>query len=145
MNLLTSQRIFHHLLLVGLLACGGACTGGGSSPPADDQRPEITAEKIREDINGERVKVPPAEGITESRSWGFYRNEPKEIEIVEKQLDGDSATIVIDMRTGSAPQAEKPKKLSGRLRLHYRLEKGLVLRQWEIVEIDNLSFAYQQP
>ena len=145
MNLLMSKRIFYYLLLVGLLACAGACTSGGSSPPADDKRPEITAEKIREDINGERVKVPPAEGITESRSWGFERNEPKEIEIVEKQLDGDSATIVIDIRTGSAPRAEKPKKLSGRLRLHYRLEKGLVLRQWEIVEIDNLSFAYQQP
>ena len=141
-----SKRTFHHLLLVGLLACAGACAGGGgSSPPADDQRPEITAEKIREDINGERVEVPPAEGITESRSWRFERHEPKEIEIVEKQLDGDSATIVIDIRTGSAPRVEKPKKLSGRLRLHYRLENGLVLRQWEIVEIDNLSFAYQQP
>lgn len=130
-------------LLVGLLLCANACAGGETPPPADD-RPEITAETIREHINGERVRVPAEDGDSQSRNWRFERDEPKEIEIVEKQLAGDTAIVVINLRTGNAPRAEKSRKLSGQLRLHYKLEKGWALRQWEIVKIDNISFAYQK-
>jgi len=137
------KRITLQIFFVSLLLCVNACAGGEVQPPADD-RPEITVETIRDRINGERVRVPAADGASESRSWGFARNEPKEIEIVEKQLAGDTAIVVIDMRTGSAPRVDKPRKLSGRLRLHYKLEKGWALRQWEIVRIENLSFAYEK-
>lgn len=139
-----SHRALSLLLLLLLSALAGACEG---APPPEDRHPEITLEKIREDINGERVSVPPEDGTSEPTIWRFYFNEPKEIEIVEKQLAGDKATFVIDMRTRTSPRAEQQgitKKLAGRLRLHYELQTGLVLRKWEIVRIENISFAYQK-
>ncbi len=132
------------LLLLFLSALAGACEGG---QPPEDRRPEITVEKIREDINGQRVSVPAEDGASEPSSWRFYPNEPKEIEIVERQLAGDKATLVIDMRTRTSPRAEQQgitKKLAGRLRLHYELQSGFVLRKWEIVQVENISFAYQR-
>ena len=44
------------------------------------------------------------------------------------------------MKTRSSPRANRKRVLSGRMRLHYELQSGLVLRQWEIVKIDNISF-----
>jgi hypothetical protein len=104
-------------------------------------------ETIREDINGKRVEVPAEGGALEPSSWRFYPSEPKEVEILEKQLAGDRATFVVDLRTRTSPRAEQQgitKKLAGRLRLHYELQSGLVLRKWEIVRIENISFAYQK-
>ncbi|HEX8180577.1 MAG TPA: hypothetical protein VF525_13600 [Pyrinomonadaceae bacterium] len=132
------------IAIILLSASAGACEGG---PPPADQRPEITVETIREDINGQRVSVPAEDGAAEASSWRFYLNEPKEIEIVEKQVAGNKATLVIDMRTRTSPRSEQQgvtKKLAGRLRLHYELQSGLVLRKWEIVGIENISFAYQK-
>ena len=139
-----SRRAFSLLLLLLLPALAGACEGG---PPPEDQRPEITLESIREDLNGQQVEVPAEGGASEPSSWRFFPNEPKEIEIVEKQVAGDKATFVIDLRTRTSPRAEQQgitKKLAGRLRLHYELHTGLVLRKWEIVRIENISFAYQK-
>ena len=139
-----SRREFSLLPLLLLSALAGACEGG---PPPEDRRPEITVEKIREDINGRQVSVPAEGDASEPSSWRFYPNEPKEIEIVEKQLAGDKATLVIDMRTRTSPRSEQQgvtKKLAGRLRLHYELQSGLALRKWEIVGIENISFAYQK-
>lgn len=147
-----SRREFSLLLVLILSALAGACEGG---PPPEDLRPEITLETIHEDINGRRVRVPAVGGASEPSScasdplsWRFDRSEPKEIEILEKQLAGDKATFVIDLRTRTSPRAEQQgctaKKLAGRLRLHYELQTGLVLRKWEIVRIENISFAYQK-
>ena len=138
------RREISLLPLLLLSALAGACEGG---PSPEDRRPEITVEKIREDINGRQVSVPAEGDASEPSSWRFYPNEPKEIEIVEKQLAGDKATLVIDMRTRTSPRAEQQgitKKLAGRLRLDYELQSGLVLRKWEIVRIENISFAYQK-
>jgi hypothetical protein len=143
-DLLVSRRAFSSLLLLFLSALAGACEGG---PPPEDKRPEITLEKIREDINDKRVSVPAEDGASEPSVWRFYPNEPKEIEIVEKQLEGDRATFVIDLRTRTSPRAEQQgitKRLAGRLRLHYKLESYFVVRKWEIVRIENISFAYQK-
>ena len=147
-----SRREISLLLLLLLSAIAGACEG---SPPAEDQRPEITLEKIREHLNGKRVGVPaeggaaePSSCVSEPTSWRFDRSEPKEIEILEKQLAGDQATFVIDLRTRTSPRAEqrgcRTKKLAGRLRLHYELQSGFALRRWEIVRMENISFAYQK-
>ncbi len=139
-----SRRAFSLLLLSLLSALLGACEGG---PPAEDRRPEITLEKIREGINGQRVTVPAEDGASEPSSWRFFPDEPKEIEIVEKQLSGDKAALVIDMKTRTSPLTEQrgiTKKLAGRLRLHYELQSGFALRKWEIVGIENISFAYQK-
>lgn len=142
-DLLVSRRAFSLLLLLLLSALAGACEGG---PPPEDQRPEITLENIREDINGERVRMPAEGGASEPSSWRFAHSEPKEIEILEKQLAGDQATFVIDLRTRTSPRSEQQgytKKLAGKLRLHYELQSGWALRKWEIVRVENLTFAYQ--
>ena len=139
-----ARRAFSLLLLLFLSALAGACEGG---PPPEDRLPEITLENIREDINGKRVTVPAEDGASEPSSWRFYPTEPKEIEILEKQLAGDRATFVIDLRTRTSPRAEQrgiTKRLAGRLRLHYELQSYFVLRKWEIVRIENVSFVYQK-
>ncbi len=143
-DLLVSRRASSLLLLLFLSALAGACEGG---QPPEDRLPEITLENIREDINGKWVEVPAEGGASEPSSWRFYPSEPKEIEILEKQLAGDQATFVIDLRTRTSPRAEQrgiTKRLAGRLRLHYELQTGFVLRKWEIVRIENISFAYQE-
>ncbi len=143
-DLLVSRRAFSLLLLLLLSALAGACEGG---QPPEDRRPEITLEMIPEDINGKRVEVPAEGGASEPSSWRFYLSEPKEIEILEKQLAGDQATLVIDLRTRTSPRAEQKgstKRLAGRLRLHYEFKSYFVLRKWEIVRIENISFAYQK-
>jgi len=137
-----SRRAFSLLLLLFLSALAGACEGG---PPPADRRPEITLESIREDLNGRRVSVPAEGDASEPSSWRFFPAEPKEIEILEKQLAGDQATFLIDLRTRTSPRAEQQghtRRLAGRLRLHYELQTGFVLRQWEIVRIENISFVY---
>lgn len=147
-----SRRAFSLLLLLFWLALAGACGGG---QPTEDRRPEITLEKIREDLNGKRVRVPmegvvsdPSSCVSDPSTWRFDRSEPKEIEVLEKQLAGDQATFVIDLRTRTSPRAEQQgcttKKLAGRLRLYYELQTGFVLRRWEIVRVENISFAYQK-
>ena len=132
------------LLLLLLSALAGACE---RRQPPEDRLPEITVENIREDINGQRVSVPAEGGASEPSSWRFFLNEPKEIEILEKQLAGDKATLLIDLRTRTSPRAEQQgitKKLAGRLRLHYELKSYFVVRKWEIVRIENISFKYQK-
>lgn len=139
-----SRRAFSLLLLLLLSTLAGGCEGG---QPPEDQRPEITLETIREDINGKRVSVPAEGGASELSSWRFAHSEPKEIEVLEKQLAGDQATFVIDLRTRTSPRSEQQgytKKLAGRLRLHYELQSGFALRKWEIVRIENISFVYQE-
>ena len=104
-------------------------------------------ETILEDLNRQRVDVPAEEGTAETSSWQFFPNEPKEIEILEKQVTGEKAILVINLRTGTSPRAEQQgikKKLAGRLRLHYELKSYFVVRKWEIVGMENISFAYQK-
>ena len=103
-------------------------------------------ENIREDINGHRVSLPAVADASEPSTCRFFLNEPKEIEILEKQLAGDKATFVINLQTRTSPRAEQQgitKKLAGRLRLHYELKSYFVVRKWEIVRIENISFKYQ--
>jgi hypothetical protein len=139
-----SRRALSLLLLVSLSASAGACGGG---QPVEEQRPEITTEKIREDLNDERVEVPADDVTSESSIWRFFPAEPKEVEIVEKHLAGDQATLVVNVRTRTSPRSEQQgyrKILAGRLRLYYELRSYVVVRKWEIVRIENLTFAYQK-
>jgi len=143
-DVLVSRRAFSLLLLSILSALAGACGGG---QPEEDKRPEITLDKIREDLDGERGSVVAEDGTSAPSSWRFFTNEPKEIEILENQPAGDQATIVIDLRTRTSPRAEEQgikKKLAGKLRLYYELHSYVAVRKWEIVRIENLTFAYQK-
>jgi hypothetical protein len=131
-------------LALPLILLATACGGGARQQSAQDQRPEITLETIREDINGEWVdgRVPAADGKSQPRGWAFDHSEPKQIEIVEQKIEGDTATFLINMQTRTAPRSRDPISLSGQLRLHYELQSGLVFRKWEIVRVENVSFKY---
>lgn len=135
-----------------LLCCSFGCAP--SSSPDDGQRsssasaasdiPEITDEKIREEINDAYVrKVPEESGAGEPINWSFDEEEPKEHTIVEKQMEGERATIIIDIKTQSAPRSRSPKYLAGRIRTKWELQTGWALRTWEIAETENISLKYK--
>ncbi len=135
-----------------LLACSFGCAPSSSqldskqNPPdsALNDLPELTEEVIRERINGTRVRqVPEENGTAEPISWSFDEEEPKEIAVVQKQMEGERATIVLDIKTTSAPGARSPKYLAGQIRTKWELQTGWALRKWEIVETENISMKYK--
>jgi hypothetical protein len=131
-----------------LLACGGppsSSPGDGGAPSSGSSvLPEITDELFHERINDAWVReVPEENGIAEPISWNFDENEPKEITVVEKQVDGSHATIVLDIKTGSAPRARANRSLAGQIRTEWELRTGWVLRRWEIVDTENISMKYR--
>jgi hypothetical protein len=135
------------ILVIGLLLSTLGC-GPPSSSPGGEQNasgvPEITDELIHERINETWVREVPAEnGTSEPISWNFDHNEPKEIAVVEKKLDGTRATIVLDIKTGSAPRARANRQLAGQIRTEWELRTGWVLRRWEIVDTENISMKYR--
>ena len=106
--------------------------------------PEITDETLREEINDVYLReVPEENGAGEPISWRIDEEEPKEFSVVEKKVDGNQATIIIDIKTQSAPGARSPRHLAGRIRTKWELQTGWALRTWEIVETENISMKYR--
>ncbi len=139
--------------LVLLLVCSFGCAPD-SSPEGDGKQsdsafasndsPEITDEMIRERINGARIrKVPEENGTADQISWTFDEDEPKEIRIVEKQMENGRATVVLDIKTQSAANSREPRQLAGQIRTDWELQTGWVLRRWEIVRTENVSMKYR--
>jgi hypothetical protein len=135
-----------------LLFCSFACAPSSSqddgkqseSTSASKDIPEITDEKIREEINDVYIReVPEENGTGEVISWRIDDDEPKEFAVVEKQMEGARATILIDIKTQSAPGARNPRYLAGQIRTKWELETGWALRTWEIVETENVSLKYK--
>ncbi len=134
-----------------LLACSFGCApsspGDGKqngSASASNDLPEITDETLREEINDAYVRqVPEENGAGEPISWRFNEEEPKEFTVVEKQMEGERATIIIDIKTQSAPNARSPRYLAGQIRTKWELQTGWALRTWEIVETENISMKYK--
>ncbi len=136
-----------------LLACSFGCapassTGDGNQSPSasgSNDIPEITDETLREEINDAYVReVPEETGASEPINWSFDEEEPKEFTVADKQMEGEErATIIIDIKTQSAPGARSPKYLAGQIRTKWELQTGWVLRKWEIVETENISMKYK--
>ena len=135
-----------------LLACSFGCapsssTSDGNNNPsasASNNLPELTEEIIRERINDADVReVPEENGTAEPISWRFDEEEPKEIAVVEKKMDGTRATIVLDIKTQSAPGWRNPRSLAGRIRTEWELKTGWALRRWEIIRTENVSMKYK--
>ena len=142
MKPMSTRDALRAALLFAGLAIAGAC--GGPAPPPPDDRPALSDEKIRESIFQAWVdEIPEETGAAEPIRWHFRRNEPTEVAIVERQADGDRATVVVDVTARSAPQAKSPKVLKGRIRLHYELQTELFLRRWTVVDVDNISMKYR--
>ncbi|MDQ6787265.1 MAG: hypothetical protein M3033_10695 [Acidobacteriota bacterium] len=99
---------------------------------------------IHERINYARVgQVPEENGAAEPISWTFVETEPKEIAVVEKQMEGERATIVLDIKTRSASNARDQRYLAGQIRTNWELKTGWALRKWEIVRTENISMKYR--
>ncbi len=137
-----------------LLACSFGCAPSSSqldskqnpSDSASNDLPELTEEVIREQINNTRVRqVPEENGTAEPISWSFDEEEPKEIHVVEKQMEGERATLLLDIKTKSTPNAREQRYLAGQIRTEWELKTGWVLRQWEIVKTENISMKYRNP
>ena len=135
-----------------LLACSSGCApsssqGDGKQSPsssASNDLPELTEEVIHERINDAGVReVPEENGAAEPISWSFDEEEPKEITVVEKQTEGECATIVLDIKTRSASNARNPRYLAGQIRTKWELKTGWALRKWEIVRTENISMKYR--
>ncbi len=118
---------------------------GQQSAPGATGIPELTDEVIRERINYTRVRdVLPenANANLEPISWGFDEDEPKEITVVERQIDGTRATLVLDIKTSTSPRSRLQRRLAGQIRTEWELRTGWVLRRWEIVRTENISMKY---
>ena len=141
-----SRAIFLISALFGsalLLACSGS-GGGVSYGSASTDPPELTDEIIRERINDAAVwDIPEENGSSHPITWRFFQNEPKEITVVEKQVEGVRATIILDIITTSSPRSREQRYLAGQIRTEWELRTGWVLRQWEIVKTENISMKYK--
>ena len=135
-----------------LLACSFGCApsssqGDGkqsSSASASGDSLELSDEVIHERINEAWItEVPEENGAAEPISWRFIASEPKEITIVDKQLEATRATIVLDIKTTSSPRSREQRYLAGQIRTEWELRTGWVLRQWEIVRAENISMKYR--
>lgn len=138
--------------LVLLFGCLSGCAPSSSpgdgkqsgSSSASTDLPEITDEILGKEINDAYLReVPEENGAGEPISWRFDEDEPKEFTVVDKQVDGNHATIIIDIKTTSAPRARTPRQLAGQMRTKWKLQTGWALRTWEIVETENISMKYK--
>lgn len=135
------------LLLAFSFGCAPSSSPGdgkqSESASTSNDRPELTDEIIRERINETRVReVPEENGVAEPIVWNFDEDEPKEIAVVEKKVEGERATVVLDIKTRSALYVRNPRSLAGQVRTEWKLETGWVLRKWEIVGTENISMKY---
>jgi hypothetical protein len=129
--------------LAACAACGGNSAGGPTLSATPEQRPELDLETVRKAINGAWIEgVPAADGQGKPANWGFANNEPKEIEIVEQKVEGDTAILVVNMKTRSHPRDRRQMSLEGQLRLHMRLETEVFFREWDVDDVENISFKY---
>ena len=136
------------LLLVCLFGCAPSSSQSdgkqNGSDSASNDLPEITEEMVRERINQTRVRqIPEENGTAEPISWSFREQDPEEITVVEKQVEGERATIILDIKTQSVPKAREQRYLAGQIRTEWELKTGWALRKWEIVRTENVSMKYR--
>jgi hypothetical protein len=89
-------------------------------------RPEITLEKIKKDIVGNKT------GYDIIRdSWTVAQEELGQLTIVEATNEGDKANILVDIETAGGSENG-----AGRLRVHYNWSDN----KWSLGKVENLTF-----
>ena len=149
----TLRSSFLALLFLALTISFGLLVGCGppSSPSGQDgsatgstEQPELTDDVIRERINDAFVRdIPEENSAGDPIAWRFHESEPREIQVIDKQMNGSRATVVLDIKTSSAPGTRNPRHLAGQIRTEWKLATGWVLRRWEIVRTENISMKYK--
>ena len=147
------RTLFSISLLLGLVImigfsvdCGPPSSQNeqGSAAADPNAAPELTDEIINERINYAWIRdVPEENKAGDPIFWNFDHSEPKEIKVIDKQVNGNHATIVLDITTRSSPGTRNPRQLSGQIRTEWELRTGWVLRQWEIAGTENISMKYK--
>ena len=100
---------------------------------------EIAVEKISRDLVGRVVPITELAGDGTPTDWTFEAEEFKQVEIVDTQINGNTATIVIFMTTrNNAGPEDDAVQVSGKLQLRYEREGG----RWNLKTIENLTFRY---
>ena len=133
------------LVLLTSFGCGGPPSqGDATNPSGPDGLPALTKEIIDERINEAWVSgVTPESGTGNPISWSFDEDEPKELVVVDQQIDGTTAQIVLDVKTQSSQRATNQRVLAGQIRTDWELRTGWALRRWEIVHVENMSMKYK--
>lgn len=144
----TKAKLRTILVLALLLVCSFGCAPkyqpGGGTGSETGSVPELTDDVIRDRINGTRVHdIMPENGTGDPIPWGFDEDEPKEVTVIDKQINGTRATVVLDIKTQSSPRARNLRSLAGQIRTEWELETGLVTRRWEIERTENISMKYK--
>ena len=91
--------------------------------------PKTTVEDIQKDIVGKNT----GEGLM---SWEFGKDEPREISIVESKYEGNTATIIIDIKTENLPEHIGKQQMTGKLCLYYKRIED----EWNLGRVENLTF-----
>lgn len=132
------------LLLV--LGAGQASAHDTHLRPVADAAAEAPGERwsaarIARDLVGQSVQIRDVEERQPWSPWTFEADEPKDVSVLDTQLNGASAVVTIDLAThDNMDTGEQTTYVSGRLRLHYeRQERG-----WQLRSIENLSFRASQ-
>jgi len=139
------RLLLSSLLLLGALsACGESPTGtaDNANVRAADQgssQNDLPVEKIIRDVVGRVVPITEARGDGAPTDWTFEADEFKQVEIVESQLTGNTASVVIFMTTRNNPGPDEDAvQVSGKLQLRYERANG----RWNLKAIENLNFRY---
>lgn len=146
--IIATARELQSLVLTVVFALAAlACSDGGS----DFGHPKITEERIGNDMAGWRTSEGPSgwylgeaepsnmvgrpmgEGLD---GWYFEEAETRDIDILETEYSGNTAAIVIQMKTGSTVS----EGFTGKLRLHY---EWVAFDDWTLARVENLDFKRQ--
>ncbi|MFT3745148.1 MAG: hypothetical protein QM785_12750 [Pyrinomonadaceae bacterium] len=126
-----------------ILLAASSCAPPRSVQQGTDQL-ELTDEMIRERLNGAFVRdIPEETGAGQTINWRFFESEPKEVTIVDKKVEGATAEVILEIKTRSSPRSKEQRTLSGRIKTMWAIETGMVLRQWQIIETENISLKYK--
>jgi hypothetical protein len=101
----------------------------------------ITADKIRNDIIGKTVyRIPSEETVDGLTDWQFSYDQPREIQILQKNTYSDEA--VVDARVSARKRAVNfdgtYDRVAGVARLYYERAEG----RWVLRSIDNISLRH---
>ena len=116
-----------------------AAKQGGMQTVQKSDGPEITSEKINNEIVGRVVSVSDLAGVGPRDEWTFEASEFRKVDIIDRHVEENGFTITIFVTTRNNRRAnEDDIQVSGTLRLHYEKNGS----QWTLKKIDNLTFRY---